>query len=115
MQSKMITDNMPARRRTGTSSSPNFDVSDKEVAYKLKRKRNNDAVKKTREKSKQMARRRKENVEKLRISNKQLEAKIEEVKKNVEKLKEILLHKVSPKQHEQAIKKILEESSDADD
>lgn len=42
MQSKIITDNMPARRRTGASSSPNFDVSDKEVAYKLKRKRNND-------------------------------------------------------------------------
>lgn len=44
-----------------------------------------------------------------------MEAKIEEVKSNVEKLKEILLHKMDPEEHEQMIKKILEEPTDDED
>lgn len=54
-------------------------------------------------------------MEKLKLSNTQLETKIEEMKKNVEILKEILLHKVEPEKHEQVIKQILEEPSDGDD
>lgn len=132
---------MPARRSTGntgmSSSSPRSD--DNEDAYKLKRKRNNDvsirfvalislkylknvylcfsikAVKRTREKSKQTAQQRKENVERLRKVNTQMETKIEEVKNNVEILKEILLHKVEPEKHDQIIKKILEEPTDDED
>lgn len=44
-----------------------------------------------------------------------MEAKIEEVKNNVENLKNMLLHKVDPEQHDEMIKKILEDSSDDED
>lgn len=72
-------------------------------------------MKKTREKSKQTAQVRKENVDKLRILNKQMEAKIETVKSHVEDLKNLLLHKVDSEKHDEVIKKILEESGEEDE
>ena len=73
------------------------------------------AVKKTREKSKQTAQERKENVEKLRRENTQLEAKIEGTKSNIECLKNILLNKVDPEKRDEVIKKILEEETDEEE
>ncbi|KAM7353635.1 inverted repeat binding protein 18 kDa isoform 1-T1 [Cochliomyia hominivorax] len=108
---------MPARRKGGVGvKSPMSDDNDKDSeAYILKRRRNNDAVKKTREKSKQTAQIRKENVEKLRKANTEMEAKIEMVKANVEHLKSLLLHKVDTEKHDEVIKQILEQESEEDD
>lgn len=72
-------------------------------------------MKRTREKSKQTAQQRKENVEKLKKLNTQMETKIEEVKNNVEMLKEILLHNIEPERHEHIIQKILEAPTDDED
>ncbi|XP_023293399.2 CCAAT/enhancer-binding protein gamma [Lucilia cuprina] len=107
---------MPARRKASGLQSPQSDDTDKDTeAYQLKRKRNNDAVKKTREKSKQTAQVRKDNVNNLRIKNKELEATIVEVKSNIEYLKNALLHKVDSSKHSEVIQQILEQDSDEEE
>ncbi|XP_013115065.1 CCAAT/enhancer-binding protein homolog 2 [Stomoxys calcitrans] len=109
---------MPARRSTAacSNSSPGSDANyTDEAAYKEKRKRNNDAVKKTREKSKQTAAQRKANVERLKKQNTQLETKIEEAKKNVETLKDLLLRQAKPEERDNIIKQIIEQPTDDED
>lgn len=68
------------------------------------------AVRRTREKSKQTALERKKNVDNLRIENKQLESRIEEVEKNIEKMKEIILHR-QPKEYNNFLAAIIKEKT----
>lgn len=73
------------------------------------------AVKKTRQKSKETATERKRNVERLKNDNIKLEASIKEVKEHVETLKSLLLGNVKKEEHEVFLQKILNEPTDDED
>uniref|UniRef100_A0A1I8PBL4 BZIP domain-containing protein n=1 Tax=Stomoxys calcitrans TaxID=35570 RepID=A0A1I8PBL4_STOCA len=109
---------MPARRSIASckNSSPGSGANyTDEAAYKEKRKRNNEAVKKTREKSKQIAAQRKANVERLKQQNTQWKTNIKEAKESVETLKDLLLRQAKPEERDNIIKQIIEEPTDDED
>ncbi|XP_013115066.2 CCAAT/enhancer-binding protein homolog 2-like [Stomoxys calcitrans] len=109
---------MPARRSIAAcrNSSPGYGANyTDEAAYKEKRKRNNEAVKKTREKSKQIAAQRKANVERLKKQNTQWKTNIKEAKESLETLKDLLLRQAKPEERDNIIKQIIEEPTDDED
>jgi len=65
--------------------------------YSAKRERNNEAVKKSREKSKKKAEETMKRVKRLREDNKMLEGKIEEQKKTKKFLKDLFLQQTTNK------------------
>ncbi|XP_053618209.1 CCAAT/enhancer-binding protein gamma [Plodia interpunctella] len=77
---------MPKKRRTDTS-----DASDEEKDYRDKRKRNNEAVKKSRFKSKQRTQETFTRVSKLKEDNKVLEEKVKMLTRELQCLKDLFL------------------------
>ncbi|EDW40391.1 GL24916 [Drosophila persimilis] len=114
---------MPARRRTATAEassskdaeSPMSPQSD-DPAYKLKRKKNNEAVQRTREKTKKSAEDRKKRIEKLKQENEQLKVKIKSGKKHIATLRELIIQGEKTEDHHRIIQEILgAPDSDNDD
>jgi len=80
----------------GDSASDNYDTNDDgDDEYRQKRFRNNIAVKKSREKSRQRARDTAEKMERLRRDNEQLEQRTVELAAELKTLKDLLLARAS--------------------
>ncbi|XP_055842947.1 CCAAT/enhancer-binding protein gamma [Episyrphus balteatus] len=108
---------MPAKRRTAKSiaSSGNSDDPDASDEYRQKRMRNNEAVKKSREKTNKTATERKQRVEALKTENIRLETQIKETEKNIETLKSLLLSNAKNSlEKDKLVKEILAETSDSE-
>ncbi|ALC43127.1 CG6272 [Drosophila busckii] len=115
---------MPARRRTAgpststgggsTETSPQSD----DPAYKLKRKKNNEAVQRTREKTKKSAEERKNRIEFLKEDNVKLQTSIDSEKKHIAWLRGLILEGKKNAQNAAAIDEInelLQSSEDDED
>ncbi|XP_068148284.1 CCAAT/enhancer-binding protein homolog 2 [Drosophila tropicalis] len=123
---------MPAKRRTAaggdgsnnrasTSTDTGGDMpmspQTDDPAYKLKRKKNNEAVQRTREKTKKTAEERKMRIEKLKEENTQLKAKIQQEKTHINTLRELIIKGEKDENQNRIIQEILgrPESDDDDD
>ncbi|CAG9799810.1 unnamed protein product [Chironomus riparius] len=100
------------------SKKPKSDVESTDPNYVNKRQRNNEAVRKSRDKSKKKAEETMYKVQKLKEENKKLEGKIDEQKKTKKFLKDLFLQQTTSKMQnptEEQWKLIKEEDSDDDE
>uniref|UniRef100_U5ENY8 Putative ovary c/ebpg transcription factor n=1 Tax=Corethrella appendiculata TaxID=1370023 RepID=U5ENY8_9DIPT len=103
---------MPPKRKQAKSD----DTDDDE--YRKKRDRNNQAVKRSRVKSKQRTQQTQGRVSELRLKNRELEAKIENQKKNLKFLKELFLTQAQAKSDKLSgvdLKQLLKDSDEEGD
>ncbi|XP_034483427.1 CCAAT/enhancer-binding protein gamma [Drosophila innubila] len=101
---------MPARRSTaGTSRNSGNETSpqSEDPAYKLKRKKNNEAVQRTREKTRQTAVERKERIEKLKIENIMLTQQIKSEKGHISTLRKLIIKGRTNEDQDRLIDEIL--------
>ncbi|KAH8301998.1 hypothetical protein KR044_001754 [Drosophila immigrans] len=110
---------MPARKSTGGSSrgsaSGDRSPQGEDPAYKLKRKKNNEAVQRTREKTRQSAMERKERIEKLKVENIQLTQKIESEKNQINTLRKLIINGRNTSEQDRLIDQILNNPEYAED
>lgn len=111
---------MPSKRKGAVQSTSGNKSSDPEndEDYRKKRDRNNQAVKRSRVKSKQKTMETQSKVNELRVKNKVLEGKIEGLKKELELLKDLFLAQAkakSDKVSDADIKRLLVDDDDSDD
>ncbi|EDV40519.1 uncharacterized protein Dana_GF10550 [Drosophila ananassae] len=106
---------MPARRRTANTPSGSKDASSEspmspqadDPAYQLKRKKNNEAVQRTREKTKKTAEERKKRIDGLRRENDQLKVQIEQGEKHIATLRDLIIHGEKTEDGHRIIEEIL--------
>ncbi|KAH8303603.1 hypothetical protein KR018_006321 [Drosophila ironensis] len=113
---------MPARRRTANTPSGSKEASDsplspqsEDPAYQLKRKKNNEAVQRTREKTKKTAEERKKRIDGLRRENDQLKVQIEQGEKHIATLRDLIIHGEKTEDGHRIIAEILAGPDPADD
>ncbi|TDG47469.1 hypothetical protein AWZ03_006061 [Drosophila navojoa] len=112
---------MPARRSTAKASTSTGNATANEQmqdpAYKLKRKKNNEAVQRTREKTKKTAEERKGRINALKKENIELVTKIEAEKEKINILRNVIMQGKNKEEQHQLINEILnspEEDNDDD-
>ncbi|KAM8710493.1 hypothetical protein ACLKA7_017158 [Drosophila subpalustris] len=105
---------MPARRSTaaGTSRNSGSETSpgSEDPAYKLKRKKNNEAVQRTREKTRKSAEERKERIEKLKVENIMLTQQIKSEKSHISTLRKLIIKGRTNEDQDRLIDEILNNS-----
>ncbi|KAH8418191.1 hypothetical protein KR222_000149 [Zaprionus bogoriensis] len=118
---------MPARRRTAAASSSGSggggggstesNPHTEDPAYKLKRKKNNEAVQRTREKTKKTAEDRKRRIEELKEENIRLKERINSEKNHIGMLRALIVQGRNNEQEDRLIEEILNrtENDDKDD
>ncbi|XP_034103669.1 CCAAT/enhancer-binding protein gamma [Drosophila nasuta] len=110
---------MPARRSTaGTSrgsASGETSPQSEDPAYKLKRKKNNEAVQRTREKTRQSAVERKKRIEKLKEENIKLTQSIKLEKNHINVLRKMIINGRKNEEQDRLIDEILNNPEYADD
>ncbi|XP_017958203.1 CCAAT/enhancer-binding protein gamma [Drosophila navojoa] len=116
-----MTERMPARRSTAKASTSTGNATANEQmqdpAYKLKRKKNNEAVQRTREKTKKTAEERKGRINALKKENIELVTKIEAEKEKINILRNVIMQGKNKEEQHQLINEILnspEEDNDDD-
>ncbi|KAH8365583.1 hypothetical protein KR093_002256 [Drosophila rubida] len=110
---------MPARRSTaGTSrgsTSGGASPQAEDPAYKLKRKKNNEAVQRTREKTRQSAVERKARIEKLKVENIKLTQSIKSEKNYISMLRKMIISGRKNEEQDRLIDEILNNPEYSDD
>ncbi|EDV51367.1 CCAAT/enhancer-binding protein gamma [Drosophila erecta] len=109
---------MPAKRRTAASTSQNSDspLSPRtDPAYQEKRKKNNEAVQRTREKTKKSAEERKKRIDELRRQNDTLKVQIEESQKHISTLRDLIIQGEKTEDGHRIIEEILAGPDPKDD
>ncbi|EDV96459.1 CCAAT/enhancer-binding protein 2 [Drosophila grimshawi] len=110
---------MPAKRSTAKPSTSrcNADRSPQsdDSAYKMKRKKNNEAVQRTREKTKKSAEDRKDRIERLKIENIDLLAQIRAEKRHIGTLRDLIIQGKKTEEQDRQVDEILRTSDEDDD
>ncbi|XP_064546137.1 CCAAT/enhancer-binding protein homolog 2 [Drosophila montana] len=110
---------MPARRSTAkpstSSGSTETSPQTEDPNYKLKRKKNNEAVQRTREKTKKTAEERKLRIDNLKNENLKLRAKIDSEKQHIKTLREMIVQGKKNEEQDRLIDEILNKSTDDED
>ncbi|XP_055689416.1 CCAAT/enhancer-binding protein homolog 2 [Lutzomyia longipalpis] len=102
---------MPSKKKNTKTAVNEFDED-----YRRKRERNNQAVKKSREKTKQNTIETHQRVEKLRVENKVLENEITNLKKKLKLLKELFIAQAKAKNTSAAeLKDIIGSDTESED
>ncbi|EDW18370.1 cell death specification protein 2 [Drosophila mojavensis] len=110
---------MPARSNTAKASTSTGNATANEQmqdpAYKLKRKKNNEAVQRTREKTKKTAEERRGRINALKEENLQLAARVQAEKDKIIYLRNLIMQGIKSEEKDPIIEEILRSSDEDND